>query len=197
MSGARYDARPTRARHLFAADRIHFAGSQVDPFDYTSSTTRHRRSQPYDPPDFSSLKAWIHATSAPPAGRTAPSESPAGLLAARGTSRPVGSWVHNCTAGTEAPGVSVVGRCAAAGSKSVPGFPYNAVRIDAYPHLVSADPYRNWELLQMWNQMSWGHSLRSACRYCQRCWSSLGSAVTAASRYPFRRGTERIATTCG
>ena len=36
MSGARYDARPTRARHLVAADRIHFAGSQVDPFDYTS-----------------------------------------------------------------------------------------------------------------------------------------------------------------
>ena len=33
---------------------------------------------------------------------------------------------------------------------------YNAVRIDAYPHLVSADPYRNWELLPMWNQMSWG-----------------------------------------
>jgi len=90
---------------------------------WTPSTTRHRRSQPYDPPDFSSLKAWIHATSAPPAGRTAPSESPAGLLAARGTSRPGGSGVHNCTAGTEAPGVSVVGRCAAAGSKSVPGFP--------------------------------------------------------------------------
>ena len=33
---------------------------------------------------------------------------------------------------------------------------YNAVRIDAYPHLVSADPYRSWELLPVWNQQSWG-----------------------------------------
>ncbi len=33
---------------------------------------------------------------------------------------------------------------------------YDAVRIDAYPHLVSEDPYRNWELLPKWNQMSWG-----------------------------------------
>ncbi len=33
---------------------------------------------------------------------------------------------------------------------------YNAVRIDAYPHLVSADPYQNWELLPMWTQNTWG-----------------------------------------
>ena len=33
---------------------------------------------------------------------------------------------------------------------------YNAVRIDAYPHLVSADPDRTWELLPQWNQQSWG-----------------------------------------
>jgi hypothetical protein len=33
---------------------------------------------------------------------------------------------------------------------------YDAVRIDAYPHLVSADPYREWELLPVWNQQSWG-----------------------------------------
>jgi len=33
---------------------------------------------------------------------------------------------------------------------------YNAVRIDAYPHLVSADPHRSWELLPVWNQQSWG-----------------------------------------
>jgi hypothetical protein len=33
---------------------------------------------------------------------------------------------------------------------------YDAVRIDAYPHLVSADPQRVWELLPGWNQTSWG-----------------------------------------
>lgn len=33
---------------------------------------------------------------------------------------------------------------------------YDAVRIDAYPHLVSADAYRTWELLPTWSQTSWG-----------------------------------------
>lgn len=33
---------------------------------------------------------------------------------------------------------------------------YDAVRIDAYPHLVAADSRRTWELLPMWTQMGWG-----------------------------------------
>lgn len=33
---------------------------------------------------------------------------------------------------------------------------YDAVRIDAYPHLVSADPHREWELPPCWNQQDWG-----------------------------------------
>lgn len=33
---------------------------------------------------------------------------------------------------------------------------YDSVRIDAYPHLVSADPHRSWRLLPCWNQTSWG-----------------------------------------
>lgn len=33
---------------------------------------------------------------------------------------------------------------------------YDAVRIDAYPHLVAADPERDWELLPCWNQQTWG-----------------------------------------
>lgn len=33
---------------------------------------------------------------------------------------------------------------------------YDAVRIDAYPHLVAADPEREWELLPCWNQQDWG-----------------------------------------
>lgn len=33
---------------------------------------------------------------------------------------------------------------------------YDAVRIDAYPHLVAAGAERTWELLPCWNQQDWG-----------------------------------------
>jgi hypothetical protein len=33
---------------------------------------------------------------------------------------------------------------------------YDAVRLDAYPHLVAADAGREWELLPCWNQQDWG-----------------------------------------
>lgn len=33
---------------------------------------------------------------------------------------------------------------------------YDAVRIDAYPHLVAADPGRNWLLKPVWNTEDWG-----------------------------------------
>ena len=33
---------------------------------------------------------------------------------------------------------------------------YDAIRIDAYPHLVSADAEREWELLPVWTQQTWG-----------------------------------------
>jgi hypothetical protein len=33
---------------------------------------------------------------------------------------------------------------------------YDAVRIDAYPHLVAVDPSRSWDLIPAWNQTSWG-----------------------------------------
>jgi hypothetical protein len=33
---------------------------------------------------------------------------------------------------------------------------YDAVRIDAYPHLLSASAERVWELLPVWNQSAWG-----------------------------------------
>ncbi len=33
---------------------------------------------------------------------------------------------------------------------------YDAVRIDAYPHLVAIDPNKEWELLPHWNQQEWG-----------------------------------------
>ena len=33
---------------------------------------------------------------------------------------------------------------------------YDAVRIDAYPHLVAVAPDREWEILPVWNQQDWG-----------------------------------------
>lgn len=33
---------------------------------------------------------------------------------------------------------------------------YNAVRVDAFPHLVSFGPMREWDILPTWNQTSWG-----------------------------------------
>ena len=33
---------------------------------------------------------------------------------------------------------------------------YDAVRIDAYPHLVAADPDRRWTLLPQWTENTWG-----------------------------------------
>lgn len=38
---------------------------------------------------------------------------------------------------------------------------YDSIRIDAYPHLVSHDPYRTWELAPAWNQTSWGAQSRT------------------------------------
>ncbi|MES3025755.1 MAG: cellulase-like family protein [Pseudomonadota bacterium] len=33
---------------------------------------------------------------------------------------------------------------------------YNAVRIDAYPHLVAKAPHKEWTLLPQWNTQDWG-----------------------------------------
>lgn len=33
---------------------------------------------------------------------------------------------------------------------------YNAVRIDAYPHLIAAGPEKRWKLNEVWNQQMWG-----------------------------------------
>lgn len=33
---------------------------------------------------------------------------------------------------------------------------YNAVRIDAFPHLISADPNREWVLHEVWSIQTWG-----------------------------------------
>lgn len=33
---------------------------------------------------------------------------------------------------------------------------YDALRIDAYPHLIAADPNKNWLLKPLWNTQDWG-----------------------------------------
>ena len=33
---------------------------------------------------------------------------------------------------------------------------YNAIRIDAYPHLVAEGPTKKWILKEVWNQQVWG-----------------------------------------
>ena len=33
---------------------------------------------------------------------------------------------------------------------------YDAVRIDAFPHLIAADPEKEWELIPCWDQQVWG-----------------------------------------
>ncbi|MHA4845039.1 cellulase-like family protein [Flavitalea antarctica] len=33
---------------------------------------------------------------------------------------------------------------------------YNAIRIDAYPHLLAEDPAKEWTLLPVWDQQDWG-----------------------------------------
>src|SRR5574338_400908 len=41
---------------------------------------------------------------------------------------------------------------------------YDAVRIDAYPHLVAAGADREWELLPQWNTQDWGAPARCRVR---------------------------------
>ena len=32
---------------------------------------------------------------------------------------------------------------------------YNAIRIDAYPHLIAENPMKKWLLKEVWNQQDW------------------------------------------
>ncbi len=41
---------------------------------------------------------------------------------------------------------------------------YNAVRIDAYPHLIAAGAEREWTLLPQWNQQDWGSPAKCRVR---------------------------------
>lgn len=41
---------------------------------------------------------------------------------------------------------------------------YDAVRIDAFPHLIAADPTREWDLIPCWTQEVWGSPARNRVR---------------------------------
>ncbi len=41
---------------------------------------------------------------------------------------------------------------------------YDAIRMDAYPHLIAADPEGEWEILPPWNQQIWGSPARIRLR---------------------------------
>ena len=41
---------------------------------------------------------------------------------------------------------------------------YDAVRIDAYPHLVAAEPGKTWELLPVWTVQDWGSPAKNRVR---------------------------------
>jgi hypothetical protein len=40
---------------------------------------------------------------------------------------------------------------------------YNAVRIDAFPHLVASAPDRMWELIPVWSVQDWAVQPRIGC----------------------------------
>lgn len=73
---------------------------------------------------------------------------------------------------------------------------YDAVRIDAYPHLVAADPEREWELEPVWSQQDWGSPARTRVRvqpmlnqFIEKC-AERGIKVALSSW--FRRDTDNI-----
>lgn len=41
---------------------------------------------------------------------------------------------------------------------------YNAVRIEAYPNLITIDPERSWELSPVWNQNMWGSPAKTVVK---------------------------------
>lgn len=41
---------------------------------------------------------------------------------------------------------------------------YDAVRIDAFPHFIAADPHKEWELIPCWTQQVWGSPAENRVR---------------------------------
>ncbi len=73
---------------------------------------------------------------------------------------------------------------------------YNAVRIDAYPHLVSREPFRTWTLLPQWSTQDWGSpaknrvQIQPALNQFVRCCQKHGVKVALSSW--FREDAENL-----
>ena len=61
---------------------------------------------------------------------------------------------------------------------------YQAVRIDAYPHLIAADSDREWELLPEWSNNDWG----APARVRVRPWPALATFITKCAERKIRVG---------
>jgi hypothetical protein len=61
---------------------------------------------------------------------------------------------------------------------------YDAVRIDAYPHLIAAGADRTWELLPCWNQQDWGSPALNRVRVQP----ALNDFIAACARHGLRVG---------
>ncbi|GAB4113515.1 MAG: hypothetical protein Kow001_15080 [Acidobacteriota bacterium] len=72
---------------------------------------------------------------------------------------------------------------------------YNAVRIDAYPHLVAYGPEREWTLEPCWNQQDWGSPALNRVRVQPALNNFIGKCRARGIRVGlstwFRRDTER------
>jgi hypothetical protein len=78
---------------------------------------------------------------------------------------------------------------------------YNCVRIDAFPHLVAADPGREWWLDPHWDNMSWGSPALNRVRvqpelneFIRKCaWRNIRVALSTWWREDRERHAEKIA----
>ncbi|MFM2090463.1 MAG: hypothetical protein RLZZ127_952 [Planctomycetota bacterium] len=61
---------------------------------------------------------------------------------------------------------------------------YDAVRIDAYPHLIATDPGRTWTLLPEWTTNDWG----APARVRVAPWPALAGFLHACRRHGIRAG---------
>lgn len=68
---------------------------------------------------------------------------------------------------------------------------YQAVRIDAYPHLIAHGAEKTWELKPEWNQQDWAPPLSAACRCSPLSTSSFARADATASRWGSLPGIAR------
>jgi Sugar-binding cellulase-like len=75
---------------------------------------------------------------------------------------------------------------------------YDAIRIDAYPHLVAAAPQRTWELIPVWSVQDWGSPAKNRVQvqpalnqFIRKC------VVSAACVLPCPHGSGKIPITRG